>query len=293
MELRHIRYFVLAAEELNLTRAANRLNITQPAISRIIREVETEVQTKLFTRHWDGLQLTPAGAVLLRHCRRILNEYQSAMDSVRRAAGPTVLNIGFFAPSLTSFLGNFLSKLSEAHPEYEVRVHDLSPADQVDALRTREIDVAFFGNQRLPVDDEFKTVPIQKFTFEAVLPGKHRLAQRDALDLKELADEDFVGYGERKFPGRNAKIAEICQTAGFVPQFTYVASSIMEILGMIALGKGVSLLPSDVANLPHPSIVFVPLNDRIEPFFIIATWLPANKNPALLYLLEYFKDAPS
>jgi len=293
MELRHIKYFVAAADELNLTKASNRLNITQPAISRIIRGIETEVQTKLFTRHWDGLQLTPAGGVFLRHCRRILNEYRNAMDSVRRAAGPTILNIGFFAPSLTSFLGNFLSKLSEEHPEYEVRVHDLSPADQVDGLRTREIDVAFFGNQRVPIDNEFKTIQIKKFKFEVVLPGNHRLAQRDTLDLKELVDEDFIGYGERKFPGRNEKISEICKQGGFVPKFTYIASSIIEILGMIALGKGVSLLPSDVANLPHPNIVFISLNDEIEPFFIIATWLATNKNPALLYLLEYFKDAHS
>ncbi len=259
MELRHIRYFVAAADELNLTRASTRLNITQPAISRIIRELELEVQAKLFTRHWDGLKLTPAGEAFLRHSRQILNECRNALDSVRRAsAGPTTLNVGFILPSLSSFLGSSLSKLSEEHPELEVRVHELSPADQIDALRTREIDVAFFGNQREQIDDEFETIPIKKFEFEVVLPGKHRLAQRAALDLKELVDEDFIGYAEKKFPSRNKKIAKVCMQAGFAPKFSYIASSIIEILGMIGLGKGISLLPTDVANLPHPNVVFIP-----------------------------------
>ena len=294
MELRHIRYFVAAADELNLTRASNRLNISQPAISRIIRELELEVQAKLFTRHWDGLQLTSAGEAFLRHCRKILNECQNAVESVRRAsAGPTTLNVGFILPSLSSFLGDALSKLSEKHPDLEVRVHELSPADQIDALRTREIDVAIFGNQREQIDNEFETIAIKRFELEVVLPGKHRLAQRAALDLKELLDEDFIGYAEKKFPSRNKKITQVCMQAGFVPRFNYIASSIIEILGMIGLGKGVSLLPSDVANLPHSNVVFIPLNDQIEPIFITATWLPDNKNPALLYLLQYLKEGLS
>ncbi len=292
MELRHIRYFVAAADELNLTRASARLNITQPAISRMIRELELELQARLFTRHWDGLQLTPAGEAFLRHCRRILNECRNAVDSVRRAsAGPTALNVGFILPSLSSFLGSILSKLSEEHPELEVRVHELSPADQIDALRAREIDVAFFGNQREQLDDEFEAMPIMKFAFEVVLPGKHRLAQRASLDLKELVAENFIGYAEKKFPSRNKKITKVCMQAGFTPKFSYIASSIIEILGMIALGKGISLLPTDVANLPHPNVVFIPLNDEIEPIFITATWLPGNKNPALLHLLQYLKAA--
>lgn len=294
MELRHIRYFVTAADELNLTRASNRLNITQPAISRIIRELELEVQAKLFTRHWDGLKLTPAGEAFLRPCRKILNECRNAVESVRRAsAGPTTLNVGFILPSLSSFLGDALAKLSEKHPDLEVRVHELSPADQIDALRTREIDVAIFGNQREQIDNEFETIAIKKFELEVVLPGKHRLAERATLDLKELLDENFIGYAEKKFPSRNKKIAQVCMQAGFVPKFNYIASSIIEILGMIGLGKGVSLLPSDVANLPHSNVVFIPLNDQIEPIFITATWLPDNKNPALLYLLQYLKEGLS
>lgn len=291
MELRHIRYFVAAADELNLTRASTRLNVSQPAISSLIRDIESEVQAKLFTRHSHGLKLTPAGEAFLRHARLILNEYQNALNSVRRASvGPNTLNVGFILPSLSSFLGSFLSRLSEDHPELEVRVHELSPADQIDALRSREIDVAFFGNQREQTDKEFETIPIKKFKFEVVLPEKHRFAQRAALDLKELVDEDFIGYAEKKFPSRNKKIAKVCLQAGFVPKFTYIASSIIEILGMIGLGKGISLLPSDVANLPHPNVVFIPLNDEVESISITATWLPGNKNPALLYMLQCFKD---
>lgn len=291
MELRHIRYFVAAADELNLTRASLRLNVSQPAISSLIRDIESEVQAKLFTRHSHGLKLTPAGEAFLRHARLILNEYQNALNSVRHAsAGPSTLNVGFILPSLSSFLGSVLSKLSEDHPDLQVQVHELSPADQFDALRIGEIDVAFFGNQREQTDNEFEMIPIKKFEFEVVLPGKHRLAQRAALDLKELAGEDFIGYAEKKFPSRNKKIAEVCMQAGFVPKFSYIASSIIEILGMISLGKGISLLPSDVANLPHPNAVFIPLNDRIEPVFITATWLPGNKNPALLCLLQHLKE---
>ena len=288
MELRHLRYFAAAARELNLTRAANVLHISQPAISRLIRELECELGTPLFIRVRFGLKLTGAGETFLVYTQRILNDCEAAKMAVKEVTSErTELKVGFISTALGSFLGNAITRLSEDHPEVDVTVFEMSPGEQIAALRSGIIDVAFAGNQCTSLESEFSTRILHEIPLQAVLPHRHKSAKKDTLSLTELADDNFVGYDEDKFPGRNQTIFDACAVAGYHPNIAFKANSLNEVLGIISAGKGVCLMPSDVSNLPHPNVVFVDLLDTVEPIRITAAWLPHNSNTAISHLLDY------
>lgn len=287
MELRHLRHFVAAAEELNLTRASQRLNISQPAVSRQIRELECELGSQLFVRQRFGLSLTPAGEKFFHSAQRILLDCEEAVRAFKEAAsGSSELRIGFITTALSSFLGAALSRLNADHPGIDVTVHEMPPGDQITALRNRQIDVGFLGNPCDGLHAEFEMVVVKNVRLQAALPALHGLSQRAEIELEELKEDDFIGYLEDKFPGRNRTISDACAVSGFHPKFAFKAGSLMEAVGMIGLGKGVCLMPSDVIGLPHPNVVFIPLLDKLEPIRLAAAWLHTNTNTAIPKLLD-------
>ncbi|ADI84175.2 LysR family transcriptional regulator [Geobacter sulfurreducens] len=286
MELRHLRYFAATAEELNFTRAANRLHISQPAVSRLIKELECELGAQLFTRERFGLRLTAAGEKFLFYARRVLQDCEEGIRAVREnGLNHQKLTIGFISTAMESFLSDALVRLSQERPDIDVTVNEMSPGDQIAALRYRQIDLGFIGNPHDGAGDEFELYVLRKVPLVAVLPVRHRLAGRSEICIGELEGDTFIGYLEDKFPGRNRVISTACARAGFRPKFELKAGSLIEVLGMIGTGKGVCLMPSDVAGLPHPNVAFIPLRDPLDPVRLAAAWLPGNTNPALHQLI--------
>lgn len=291
MELRHIRYFVAAAKHRNFSKAAHVLNLSQPAVSRLIRELECELGTALFIRQRSGLDFTPAGETFFRHALDILTACDEAVKAAQEASPlPGKLSIGFITTALGSFLGDALTRFTHEQPEIELVIHEMPPGDQIVALRNRQIDVAFIGNPCNDLHSEIRMLAVKELTLEAAVSGQHRLAGRKAIQLRELAAEKFIGYDEEKFPGRNQAIVKACVAAGFQPALTGQARSLLEVLGMIGADAGVCLMPSDVMNLPHPNVVFLCLDDILEPISLAAAWLRDNKNPAIGSLLAYLKN---
>lgn len=273
MELRHYRYFLAAAEELNISKASRRLNVSQPAMSRLIRDLENELDTPLFMRERFGLSLTPSGEKLLIYARQILDLSNEATRVLRNqpAVTPTI-TIGFITSSLGSFFGAALKSIRESYPDLMVKIHELSPADQLKKLRKSRIDIALIGNPCGSVHDEFETQVLFEMPLEAVLPDGHRLAKRKRLSLKELENDDYIGYSEESFPGRTQTIINACRVAGFKPSLKYQADSLVEVLTLIGAGTGVCLMPADVVSLPHPGTVFIPIKEKLDPIRFTAAW---------------------
>ena len=288
MELRHIKYFVAAADERNISRAALRLNISQPAVSRLVRELECELGVKLFNRERFGLSLTAEGKLFLEHSRKILAACEEAVKAMNKAPhSPRKLDISFITTALGSFLGDALKRFREHYPETEIKVHDMPPGEQIIALRNRQVDLAFVGNPCHELDNEFDMKVLKEIRLQAALPIAHGLSIKAMIGLKELREDIFIGLDERKFPGRNQTIINACESAGFKPNLQHEARSLVEVLGMVGAGMGVCLMPSDVVNLPHPNVVFISLADEnIAPIRLVVAWLPGNKNTAIQYLLE-------
>ncbi len=292
MELRHYRYFLAAAEELNISRASRRLNVSQPAMSRLIHDLEDELGSTLFTRERFGLALTPAGEKLLVYARQILDLSNEATRVLRNepTAVPNIA-IGFIASSLSSFLGSALKSFRVSYPDYTVKILELSPAEQGKALRKGQIDIALIGNPCGAVHDECETMVLYEMELEVVLPAGHRCAGRKRISLKDVQKEEFIGYREESFPGRNQTIITACKVAGFTPHLKYQANSLVEVLAMIGAGTGVCLMPADVASLPHPDSIFVPIREKLEPIRFTAAWRREDERPIIRQLLDRLKSS--
>jgi DNA-binding transcriptional LysR family regulator len=290
MELRHYRYFLAAAEELNISKASRRLNVSQPAMSRLIRDLEDELGTPLFKRERFGISLSPSGETFLSYARQILDLSNEATRVLRNQPAQTPsITIGFITSSLGSFFGAALKSIRDAHPDLMVNIHELSPADQAKALHKGQIDIALIGKPCGMIHDEFETSVLFELALEAVLPAGHRLAKRKRLNLKELEQDDFIGYSEESFPGRNQTIINACRVAGFKPALKYHADSLVEVLTLIGAGTGVCLMPADVISLPHPGTVFLPIREKLEPIRFTAAWRRDDDLPIVAELITYLK----
>lgn len=292
MELRHLRYFVTVAEELNISRASARLRISQPAVSRQLRDLEEELRVDLFRRGKQGLKLTPAGEAFLAHARDLLRRSADAMKQMAAFAQQPkqTLAVGYIAPVLASILTPALRRFSQAHADTEVALREMSPAEQVKALRTGRIDLALLGNPCPEVEHEFAVTVLKRIPFQAVLPDNHLLALRKRIALAELEAEPFIGFFEEAFPGRNAAICAGCQVAGFTPRFRHHVENLTALLALVAAGKGVTLAPAEVSQLPHPGAIFVPLKPPAPSVASAAAQRKGDVNPLLNELLESTKS---
>jgi DNA-binding transcriptional LysR family regulator len=284
MELRHLRYFVTVAEELNVSRASARLRISQPAVSRQLRDLEEELGVKLFERDKSKLKLTNAGEAFLAHARDLLrrsNEATTEIAAFRPQAKRTV-TVGYIAPVLASTLTPALRMFSQKSPDIEVVLREMSPGEQIKALRSGQIDLALAGNPWPELVNEFETVVLKQVPFEAVLPDNHLLALRKRIGLAELSDETFIGFDEDEFPGRNDVICAACQEAGFTPRLRYRVESLTALLAKVASGAGVTLTPREVGQLPHPGAVLVPLKPPVPCVKSAAVFRKGEPKPALV-----------
>ncbi len=289
MEMRHIRYFTAAAEELNISRASRRLNVSQPAMSRLIHDLEEELGTILFVRERFGLRLTAAGEKLLVYTHQILDISNEAVRVIGNMPGSS-LNIGFVALSISSFLGVALRTFRDANPGVVIKIHELSPAAQILALRKNQIDIALIDNpcSFVPIDEFEATVLFEK-QLMAAIPETYHLATRRLISLKALENENFIGYCEESFPGRNQAIIHACEEAGFKPNLLHLGDSLVEVLAMIGSGAGVCLIPTDVVSMPYPGVRFIKIKEKIAPIHFAAVWRQGDNRMIIASLLEHTK----
>jgi DNA-binding transcriptional LysR family regulator len=297
MELRHLKYFVAVAEELNFSRAAERIFISQPALSRQIKNLEDELGLSLFLRQSDGLILTKAGQFFLTQAKDILNRSDVAVQSLKASYTNTdePLVIGYIPTILNTFLGQTLHSFGHTYPEVTVRLREMPPSEQVKALRDRAIDIAFMGNPPDELDDEFTVKCVKKVLIYAVLPDKHRLADESSINLAELASEKFIGMSEETFPGRNDRIRDTCRCAGFMPNLQLFADSHASMIALVAAGQGVAVMPQEAESLPHPQVVFMPLHHPIYYAHSTAVWRKEKPTQSLdkylKILFDHIQDA--
>ncbi len=295
MELRHLKYFVAVAEELNFSRAATKLYISQPALSRQIKSLEDELSVMLFLRSSDGLKLTEAGKVFLEQAKDILNRSNIAVQNLKAHYTDTneSLIIGYIPTILESFLGEALHKFGLTYPQISLRFQEMSPSEQVRALRDGAIDITFMGNPPDALEAEFAVKCVTKVVIDAVLPDTHPLAYQPSINLMELASEKFIGMSEETFPGRNDRIRGVCREAGFTPDLHLFADSHASMIALVAAGQGVAIMPTEAKALPHPKVVFMPLHHPIHYARSAAVWRKETPSQSLEKFLKIlFESVP-
>ena len=282
MELRHLRYFVAVAEELHLGRAAERLRIAQPPLSRQIRDLEREVGTPLFERVPRGVELTPAGRAFLPEARLTLAQAERAQRSARRAAqGETGrLRVGFVetaadAAVLPDVLGFFRMHL----PDVGVSLFEMDALQQAEALRTERIDLGILHSLPADAAQWLRVEPVYDDPIVAAVPQTHALAGRARLTLKELAAESFVLFPRPAAPVLYDALIARCRAAGFSPRVVQEAAGWHTLAGLVAAGVGVAFVPESLAELRRPGVVYAPLRGLRVELRMVAAWKRGARSP--------------
>lgn len=292
IELRHLKYFVTIAEEGSVSRAAERLNISQPAVSRQLRDLEDELGTPLFDRSSQGPTLTGSGETALLHAKDLLRRANDLMSALkpREEQSRKVLKVGYIPTALTGFLADGMRKFNESNENTCVQIREINPAQQETALREGELDLALLGSACPELQKDYSISPILRVALSVLLPDNHLLALRKSIDLIELADETFVSLNERDFPGRPEMLAELSEKARFPIKVGVKAEGLSEALGMVAGGAGIAVLPEDVANMPHPGVVFVKMKRPRIFLESSAVWKKHGPEPEVVELVGVLKS---
>lgn len=261
MEFHQLRYFIAAAEDLNISAAAKRLHVTQPALSRQIAVLEAELGVALFDRIRKRIHLTDAGRFFLPKARQIVCDAETGAQQLREQFGNArrTLRLGFLTPFLDDLVAPAVREFRQRHPKAQVSLFELPPRAQLDRLRNHELDAAILGNISDAERAFFSIRTLSRHKMAAVLPEDHVLAGRKSIKLSALKTEPWVSLSDAFFPGRREFLRSICQEAGFEPQIVNEVDSLSMMLGAVTAGEGVAVMPAHAGKLPHGGCVFVPL----------------------------------
>ena len=283
MELRHLRYFVAVAEELNFRRAAERLHVAQPALSVQIRQLEGEIGVGLLERDRHHVALTAAGSVFLGRARQTLQAADEATRAaVRAARGETGrLAVGFIAQLSYEWLPNVLRAYRQRFRDVEIVLTELAPSRQIEELIARRLDLGIIGLGLPDAHEELAVAVMSEEGLVVALPLDHPLATRRTLSLKELSRERFIFTVRTDSPAFNPWLLRLCHEAGFEPTIALEADRSPSVLNYVAAGFGVGVFPAQIGRLKMPNVRFVPLDEATPKYQLCVAWRRDNVSPAL------------
>jgi DNA-binding transcriptional LysR family regulator len=280
MELRHLRYFVVVAEELHFTRAADRLNMAQPPLSQQIHQLESELNVKLFYRTKRQVELTAAGKILLKNVYKILNDIEKACDSAQRANRGEIgeIIVGFTGSATFDILPNLIQMYRKKFPLVDLTVLQLSTTDQIHSLLSGEINI---GILCAPIkNSELNFEVIRQEPFIIAMPKNHPLASDPApIDVQELSKELFIMTPRKAGQIYYDIIINICHNAGFSPNITQEVHELHTSISLVAAGMGVALVPYSIQNFRIKGIIYRQLKNSASTLKTALAWRSDEKSP--------------
>ena len=282
MELRHLRYYVAVAEELHFGRAAERLGIAQPPLSRQIRDLEREIGVELFQRVPRGVELTAAGIAFLPEARLTLAQADRSQRSAQRAArGETGrLRVGFVeAATHSGILPDVLSFFRVHLPSVGLSLLELDTPLQAEALRDGRIDVGILHSPPLDADRWLHVQEIHAEPVVLAIPKSHRLAGRSRLTLGWLAAEPFVLFPRHIGPTLHDAIIARCRAAGFSPRVVQEAAGWHTLASLVGAGVGVGFVPRSLASFPQHGVVYRSMRELSVDMTLSVVWKIGDRSP--------------
>jgi DNA-binding transcriptional LysR family regulator len=290
MELRHLRYFVAVAEELHFGRAADRVHIAQPPLSRQIALLEEEIGVRLFERTKRRVQLTHAGKVFLEEARRILALSDEAAQAARRAERGEIgrLVVAFVVSAAYMFVPLVLRAFRKRFPDVELILRELTTEQQLDALHDSSIHVGFLRQPTRTEALSFETVLREPFML--AVPSDHPLASEEGVELENLAEEPFVMFSRQQGATFHDLILSACANAGFSPKVAQEGTQIPTVLGLVSVGIGVALAPASVLNLRIPRVTYKPLIGLTQTTELAMVWRRDDASPVSTAFLQVARE---
>jgi DNA-binding transcriptional LysR family regulator len=269
MELRHLRYFLVVAEEGHFTRAAERLGMQQPPLSQQIRALEQELGFALFRRHPKGADLTTGGAVFLAEAKAILEQVEQAAARAARAADGSEgsITLGFTSSAAAHpLIPKMVRAYRDAWPGVSLDFREGNAAELTAAIESGKLNIAFL---RLPVSRPPQLAFHQLLEEEMllVLPAGHaalgggRGGEMPHVSLKSLKDEQFILVRKHGAPGMYSNLIEACERAGFTPKIAIEVDRMLTNISLVAAGAGISAVPASMKGFHRESVVYCRIRD--------------------------------
>jgi DNA-binding transcriptional LysR family regulator len=256
VELRRLRYFLAVAEELHFGRAATRLEIAQPPLSRQIAALEAEIGTQLFDRSRSQIRLTQAGEVLQGHARVLIERLDSAYRETRLvgSGGEGRLRLAFVGSASHGMLPSLIKSYRSHYPKVELAISAMNNAELHSALVQREIDIAVARPDL--GDDELRAELMDREDLILAIPDNSELAHRNEIKFADLSDQTFILYPRRPRPSYADHVLRICREEGFEPAATEMAQDFQTAISLVSVGVGISVVPASVAQTTRPGVFY-------------------------------------
>lgn len=284
MDLRHLRYFVVVAEEGNITRAAERLHIAQPPLSRQIQQLEEELGVPLLVRGSRPLTLTEAGQFFYAHARQLLSQTRE-LEAMTRRIGTIErkLSIGFVGSTLYGMLPKVIRRFRSEQNTTELTLHEMTSMEQIRALKEGKIDVGF-GRIRHE-DPNVRRIVLREERLVAALPSGHALADgKPVLSLLDIVDETLIVFPKAPRPSFADQVLASFHDRGLEPKKIYEARELQVAIGLVAAGEGVAIVPGSVQGLKREDVCYRELEDRnmVSPIILSTRLLDESREIKLL-----------
>jgi DNA-binding transcriptional LysR family regulator len=278
MELRHLRYFVAVAGEENVSRAALKLHVSQPGLSRQIRDLEEEIGFQLLERSAKSVRLTAAGKVFLAEAREVLLHAEAAVNKARAVAkdGSGEIHVGY-APSLTvQILPPMLRAFQGEFPHVRVTLHDLSSEEMLTRLGTKKLHVALTVRPPAKLLRGLCFVEIARYAMVVAVAPNHPLAKSKAITLAQVAPEPLIGLNRQDYPEAHAETKRLFAAVGLKPNLAEEHEGGTSIIAAVEAGRGIALVPSSLACIVGERVKLLPLKPALPPILVGAISLKEN-----------------
>jgi LysR family transcriptional regulator, benzoate and cis,cis-muconate-responsive activator of ben and cat genes len=292
MELRHLRYFVAVAEAENVSRAALKLHLSQPALSRQIRDLEDDLGFALLERSAQSVRLTDAGRAFLTEARAVLQRADEAVKTARAVAtGGGELHIGY-APSLTArILPPALRAFQVQSPRVRVRLHDLSTEEMLRQLRESRLQLAFLVRPSRAMLRGLRFEELIREPLRLAVPPTHKLARRRSVRLQEAAREALIAYSRDEYPEYHEYLASVFAASKTKPRIAEEHDSVASLIAAVEARCGVALVPESLSCFAGNRLKLIPLSPAPAPLSVGAAWTKRGLFPAVEQFLQAAKQA--
>ena len=291
MELRHLKYFVAVAEELNFARAAHRVHIAQPSLTKQIQQLEQELGFPLFYRTKKKVELLDTGHVLLEEAQRLLHQAEKAIQSTQRThAGQSGrLLIGFSTSAAPEVLPRILRKYHALFPDVVVELLEITTVKNTESLLQSAMSVAVIRSPTFLSHELFCFETIQRERFVVALPDSHPLAKQKCVRIKTLASEPLIVPPLQPGWGYADSIFQIFRDYEIVPRIAQEATGALSVVTLVAGGYGVALVPASLSNLRLPGLSYRPIKGRCRTSDLTLVWQRDSRASTVRAFLEVVK----
>lgn len=271
MELRHLRYFVAVAEEENVSRAALKLRVSQPGVSRQVRDLEDELGFPLLARTGKSVRLTEAGTIFFAEARDILARAAAAVEKARAGLAPREINVGYVPSGTVEIMPRALRIFRSSFPKVRVTLHDLSAEEMQPLLLQRKLDLALTV-LRHRLSRELASQELARYETCVAVGATHPLAKSKVVRLDQVASEPVATYTRKDYPGYNRHLEKMFATVGRKPRVGSEHDSGSSLIAAVAAGHEFALLPSCVRDAAGGRLQFLKLRPALPPWSIVALW---------------------